>query len=200
MNHHLPKLPFERDALKPYISEETIEFHYGKHHQAYVDKLNALIPGTKFEDADLITIIKNADGGIFNNAAQVWNHTFYFEGFSGDGRREPAGDLAEAIKASFGSFDKFKEEFGMAAANLFGSGWAWLVKNNNGSLSIVQKSNAENPLQQGLKPVLTCDVWEHAYYLQYKNDRNQWVDNFMKLANWDFAAKQLELAKNIFTP
>ncbi|MBS0011192.1 MAG: superoxide dismutase [Bacteroidales bacterium] len=190
MNYQLPKLPYERDALKPYISEETIDYHYGKHHQAYVDKLNALIPGTKFEDADLVSIIKNADGGIFNNAAQVWNHTFYFESFSGDGRREPGGELAEAIKASFGSFDKFKDEFGAAAANLFGSGWAWLVKNNNGSLSIVQKSNAENPLRDGLHPVLTCDVWEHAYYIDYRNKRPEYIKSFWEIIDWDIIASR----------
>ncbi|HDZ40486.1 MAG TPA: superoxide dismutase [Bacteroidetes bacterium] len=190
MTHHLPKLPFERDALKPYISEETIEYHYGKHHQAYVDKLNALIPGTKFEDADLVTIIKNADGGIFNNAAQVWNHTFYFEGFSGSGRREPAGELAEAVKASFGSFEKFKEDFGNAAVSLFGSGWAWLVKNNNGSLSILQKSNAENPVRNGLKPVLTCDVWEHAYYIDYRNKRPDYIKSFWEIIDWDIIASR----------
>ncbi|MEE4214208.1 MAG: superoxide dismutase [Bacteroidales bacterium] len=190
MNHHLPKLPYEKDALKPYISEETLEYHYGKHHQGYVDKLNGMLPGSKFEDADLITIIKNADGGIFNNAAQVWNHTFYFESFSADGRREPAGELAEAINASFGSFDKFREEFGAAAASLFGSGWAWLVKNNNGSLSIVQKANAENPLCDGLKPVLTCDVWEHAYYIDYRNKRPEYIKSFWEIIDWDIIASR----------
>ncbi|MGM0665979.1 MAG: superoxide dismutase [Bacteroidota bacterium] len=190
MNHHLPKLPYEKDALKPYISEETLDYHYGKHHQGYVDKLNGMLPGSKFEDADLITIIKNADGGIFNNAAQVWNHTFYFESFSADGRREPAGELAEAINASFGSFDKFREEFGAAAASLFGSGWAWLVKNNNGSLSIVQKANAENPLCDGLKPVLTCDVWEHAYYIDYRNKRPEYIKSFWEIIDWDIIASR----------
>lgn len=190
MNHHLPKLPYEKDALKPYISEETLDYHYGKHHQGYVDKLNGMLPGSKFEDADLITIIKNADGGIFNNAAQVWNHTFYFESFSADGRREPAGELAEAINASFGSFDKFREEFGAAAASLFGSGWAWLVKNNNGSLSIVQKANAENPLCDGLKPVLTCDVWEHAYYIDYRNKRPDYIKSFWEIIDWDIIASR----------
>ena len=190
MNHHLPKLPYEKDALKPYISEETLDYHYGKHHQGYVDKLNGMLPGSKFEDADLITIIKNADGGIFNNAAQVWNHTFYFETFSADGRREPAGELAEAINASFGSFDKFREEFGAAAASLFGSGWAWLVKNNNGSLSIVQKANAENPLSDGLKPLLTCDVWEHAYYIDYRNKRPEYIKSFWEIIDWDIIASR----------
>ncbi len=190
MNYHLPKLPFERDALKPYISEETIDYHYGKHHQAYADKLNGLLPGSKFETADLVTIIKNADGGIFNNAAQVWNHTFYFECFSGNGRKEPAGELAEAIKSSFSSFEKFKEDFGTAAASLFGSGWAWLVKNNNGSLSIVQKPNAENPLRDGLKPILTCDVWEHAYYIDYRNKRPDYIKSFWEIIDWEIIASR----------
>jgi len=190
MNHQLPKLPFERDALKPYLSEETIDYHYGKHHQAYVDKLNALLPGSQFEDAGLVSLIKNADGAIFNNAAQVWNHTFYFESFSKDGRREPAGELAEAIKASFGSFDEFKVNFGEKAAGLFGSGWAWLVKNNNGSLSIVQKPNAENPLRDGFKPVLTCDVWEHAYYIDYRNKRPDYIKSFWEIVDWDIIASR----------
>ncbi|MBN1387671.1 MAG: superoxide dismutase [Bacteroidales bacterium] len=190
MNHKLPKLPFERDALKPYISEETIDYHYGKHHQAYVDKLNSLLPGSQFEEAGLVTIIKNADGAIFNNAAQVWNHTFYFESFSKDGRREPAGELAEAMIASYGSFENFKMKFGEEAAGLFGSGWAWLVKNNNGSLSIVQKSNAENPLRDGFKPILTCDVWEHAYYIDYRNKRPDYIKSFWEIVDWDIIASR----------
>lgn len=190
MKHELPKLPYEKDALKPYISEETIEYHYGKHHSTYVDKLNGLIAGSQFEDAGLESIIKNAEGGIFNNAAQVWNHTFYFEGFSPDGSREPAGELAEAIKASFGSFEKFKEEFSTAGATLFGSGWVWLVKNNNGGLSIVQKSNAENPLQDGQKPLLTCDVWEHAYYIDYRNKRPDYIKSFWEIVDWDIIARR----------
>ncbi|MEA1887868.1 MAG: superoxide dismutase [Bacteroidota bacterium] len=190
MNHQLPKLPFERDALKPHISEETIDYHYGKHHQKYVDTLNSLIPGTQFEDANLESIIKNADGAIFNNGAQVWNHTFYFESFSKDGRREPDGELAEAIKSSFGSFDKFKIKFGEEAASLFGSGWAWLIKNNNGSLSIIQKSNAENPLRDGLKPILTCDVWEHAYYIDYRNKRPDYIKSFWEIIDWDIIASR----------
>ncbi|MDZ7737779.1 MAG: superoxide dismutase [Bacteroidales bacterium] len=190
MKHELPKLPYEKDALEPYISEETIEYHYGKHHSTYVDKLNGLIAGSQFEDAGLESIIKNAEGGIFNNAAQVWNHTFYFEGFSPDGSREPAGELAEAIKASFGSFEKFKEEFSTAGATLFGSGWVWLVKNNNGGLSIVQKSNAENPLQDGQKPLLTCDVWEHAYYIDYRNKRPDYIKSFWEIVDWDIIARR----------
>lgn len=190
MNHELPKLPFERDALKPYLSEETIDYHYGKHHKAYVDKLNALLPGSQFEDAGLISLIKNADGPIFNNAAQVWNHTFYFEGFSPDGPREPSGVIAEAIDASFGSFDKFKEKFNEEAAGLFGSGWAWLVENNNGSVAIVKKSNAENPIRDGLKPLLTCDVWEHAYYIDYRNKRPDYLKSFWEIVDWDIIASR----------
>ncbi len=190
MNHKLPKLPYEKDALKPYISEETIDFHYGKHHQAYVDKLNGLIPGTQFEDAGLEAIIKNADGGIFNNGAQVWNHSFYFSSFSPDGRREPSGELSDAINGTFGSFDKFREEFNNSAATLFGSGWAWLVKNKDGKLSIVQKSNAGNPLRDGLTPLLTCDVWEHAYYIDYRNKRPDYLKSFWEIIDWDIIASR----------
>jgi len=190
MNHKLPKLPYEKDALKPYISEETIDFHYGKHHQAYVDKLNGLIPGTQFEDAGLEAIIKNADGGIFNNGAQVWNHSFYFSSFSPDGRREPSGELSDAINGTFGSFEKFREEFNNKAATLFGSGWAWLVKNKDGKLSIVQKSNAGNPLRDGLTPLLTCDVWEHAYYIDYRNKRPDYLKSFWEIIDWDIIASR----------
>ncbi|MCF8221553.1 MAG: superoxide dismutase [Bacteroidales bacterium] len=190
MNHKLPKLPYEKDALKPYISEETIDFHYGKHHQAYVDKLNGLIPGTQFEDAGLEAIIKNADGGIFNNGAQVWNHSFYFSSFSPEGRREPSGELSDAINGTFGSFEKFREEFNKSAATLFGSGWAWLVKNKDGKLSIVQKSNAGNPLRDGLTPLLTCDVWEHAYYIDYRNKRPDYLKSFWEIIDWDIIASR----------
>lgn len=190
MNHKLPKLPYEKDALKPYISEETLDYHYGKHHQAYVDKLNGLIPGTQFEDAGLEAIIKNADGGLFNNGAQVWNHTFYFESFSTDGRREPSGELSDAINGTFGSFEKFREEFINSAATLFGSGWAWLVKNKDGKLSIVQKSNAGNPLRDGLTPLLTCDVWEHAYYIDYRNKRPDYLKSFWEIIDWDIIASR----------
>ena len=151
MTFELPKLPYKLNALIPYISEETLDYHYGKHHQAYVNNLNGLIPGTEFEKADLERIIKKAEGGIFNNAAQVWNHTFYFESFSPDGRKIPQGAIADAIKGSFGSFDAFKEQFNKAAATLFGAGWAWLEKKEDGSLLIVQESNAGNPLRKQLK-------------------------------------------------
>lgn len=190
MAFELPKLPYKLNALDPFISEETLEYHYGKHHQAYVNNLNGLVPGTEFENADLETIIRKAEGGIFNNAAQVWNHTFYFDAFSKDGRKEPKGDLAEAIKKSFSSLDSFKEQFNKAAGTLFGSGWAWLAKNQDGSLQIIQESNAGNPIRKGLKPLLTCDVWEHAYYIDYRNKRPDYVKNFWEILDWDVVAKR----------
>ncbi len=191
MKHVLPKLPYSPEALEPHISKKTIEYHYGKHHMTYVKKLNDLIPGTPFEEAGLEAIIMKADGGIFNNAAQVWNHTFYWEGFSADGGCEPEGALLEAINRDFGSFDKFKEDFSTAAATLFGSGWTWLVKNPDGGLEIVQTSNADNPLRAGKTPILTCDVWEHAYYLDYQNRRPEHIAAFWKLVDWQKVAKRL---------
>ncbi|HLP74357.1 MAG TPA: superoxide dismutase [Bacteroidales bacterium] len=190
MAFELPKLPYNRDALVPFISEETLEYHYGKHHQAYVNNLNGLVPGTEFENASLETIIKKAEGGIFNNGAQVWNHTFYFEAFSKNGRKAPSGELAEAVNRSFGSFDAFKEQFSKAGATLFGSGWAWLAKGNDGSLQIVAESNAGNPLRKGLKPVMTCDVWEHAYYIDYRNKRPDYIKNFWEILDWDIVASR----------
>lgn len=190
MAFELPKLPYKQDALVPYISEETLDFHYGKHHLAYVNNLNGLVPGTEFEMANLEAIIKKAEGPIFNNAAQVWNHTFYFESFSKDGRRLPAGALEEAIKASFGSFDAFREQFNKAAATLFGAGWAWLAKKEDGTLMIVQESNAGNPLRKGLTPLLTCDVWEHAYYIDYRNKRPDYIKSFWEIVDWDIVAKR----------
>ncbi len=185
MKFELPELPYAADALEPTISKKTIEFHYGKHHQAYVNNLNNLVVGTEFENADLETIIKKANGGIFNNGAQVWNHTFYFMSFSPKGGGEPSGALAKAIDKTFGNFESFKEDFGKAAATLFGSGWAWLVKDAKGELKIVQTSNAANPMTQGLTPILTCDVWEHAYYLDYQNKRPDYIANFWKLIDWN---------------
>jgi Fe-Mn family superoxide dismutase len=184
MKFELPPLPYAIDALEPHISKTTLEYHHGKHHQAYVNNVNKLIPGTEFENADLETIIKKADGGIFNNGAQVWNHTFYFNQFSPSGGGEPAGALAEAINKSFGSFEAFKDEFSKAAATLFGSGWAWLVKKDDGSLEIVKESNAGNPIRNGLTPVLTCDVWEHAYYLDKQNKRPDYIADFWKIVDW----------------
>jgi len=185
MKFELPVLPYAQDALEPVISQKTIEFHYGKHHQAYVNNLNNLIEGTEFENADLETIIKKSEGGIFNNAAQVWNHTFYFTSFSPKGGGEPVGALADAIVKEFGSFDAFKEAFSKAAATLFGSGWAWLVKDQQGALKIVQTGNAANPMTDGLTPILTCDVWEHAYYLDYQNKRPDYIASFWKLIDWE---------------
>lgn len=184
MSFELPKLPYALNALEPVISQKTLEFHYGKHHQAYVNNLNNLVPGTRFENASLETIIKEADGGIFNNGAQVWNHTFFFHSLAPNAGVEPSGALADAIKKDFGSFAEFKEKFSKAAVTLFGSGWAWLVKNEAGKLEIVQESNAGNPIRKGLNPILTCDVWEHAYYLDYQNRRPDFVESFWKLVDW----------------
>ena len=184
MSFELPTLPYAKNALEPYISEKTLDFHYGKHHQAYVNNLNNLIQGTKFENADLETIIKESEGGIFNNGAQVWNHTFYFMQFAADGCDEPKNELKKAIEAEFGSVESFKEEFSKAAATLFGSGWAWLVKDEAGKLSIVQTSNAANPLRSGLTPLITCDVWEHAYYLDKQNARPKYIEDFWKVLDW----------------
>jgi Fe-Mn family superoxide dismutase len=190
MSFELPKLPYKLNALVPYISEETLDFHYGKHHQTYVNNLNGLVPGTEYENASLESIIKKAEGGIYNNAAQVWNHTFYFESFSLDGRKIPAGILADAISSSFGSFDSFKDQFNKAAATLFGAGWAWLVKNDDGSLQIIQESNAGNPLRKGLKPIMTCDLWEHAYYIDYRNRRPDYIKSFWEILDWELVAKR----------
>ncbi len=188
MSFELPKLQYALNALEPVISQKTLEFHYGKHHQAYVNNLNNLVPGTKFENASLETIIKEADGGIFNNGAQVWNHTFFFNSLAPDAGGEPSGALADSINKDFGSFSEFKEKFSKSAVTLFGSGWAWLVKNDAGKLEIVQEPNAGNPLRKGLNPILTCDVWEHAYYLDYQNRRPDFVESFWKLVDWKTVA------------
>lgn len=185
MTFELPPLPYAQDALEPFISANTLSFHYGKHHQAYVNNLNNLIKGTKFENGyTLEQIIMESDGGIFNNAAQVWNHTFYWETLGG-GRSIPQGNLLNAIESNFGSFDKFKEMFSDASVKLFGSGWTWLVKDTGGKLSIRQTSNAANPMTDGFTPLLTCDVWEHAYYLDYQNKRPDYVKNFWEIINWN---------------
>ncbi|MFW5793713.1 MAG: superoxide dismutase [Bacteroidota bacterium] len=191
MAFELPALPFDKNALEPHISQKTIEFHYGKHHQAYVNKLNGLIKGTKFENSPLEDIIKNSDGGVFNNAAQIWNHTFYWNCLSPMGGGFPEGKLMEVIEENFGSFEKFKENFSDAAATLFGSGWVWLVKNKEGKLEIIKESNAGNPITKGLTPLLTCDVWEHAYYLDYQNKRPDYIDAFWELVDWEKVASQL---------
>ena len=188
MEHKLPELPYALDALAPTISKETLEFHYGKHHQTYVTNLNNLIKGTEFENASLEEIVKKSSGGIFNNAAQVWNHTFYWFGLSPNGGGEPTGALAEAINAKWGSFDEFKKAFNAVAAGTFGSGWAWLVKAADGSLDLVSTSNAATPLTTDKTPLLTCDVWEHAYYIDYRNSRPNYLEGFWKLVNWNFVA------------
>ena len=190
MVHELPPLPYAKNALVPYISEETIEYHYSKHHQTYVTNLNNLIKGTKFESLSLEDSVKQSSGGIFNNAAQVWNHTFYWNCLSPNGGGEPSGALADAINKKFGSFANFKEEFTKCAVTTFGSGWAWLVKNPDGSLEIVSTSNAGTPLTQDKTALLTCDVWEHAYYIDYRNLRPKYVESFWNLVNWEFAARQ----------
>jgi Fe-Mn family superoxide dismutase len=186
MEHKLPELPYAKDALAPTISAETLEYHYGKHHAAYVTNLNKLIPGTEFENMSLEDIVKKASGGIFNNAAQIWNHTFYWNCLAPNAGGEPTGDLAAAINKAFGSFAAFKEKFSTTAVGTFGSGWAWLVKNADGSLAIESTSNAANPMTAGKKPLLTCDVWEHAYYIDYRNARPKYVESFWNLVNWKF--------------
>jgi Fe-Mn family superoxide dismutase len=189
MKHKLPDLPYSKNALEPHISAETLEYHHGKHHAAYVNNLNNLIGGTEFEKASLEDIILKSSGGVFNNAAQIWNHSFYWNCLKPGGGGEPAGPLAEVIKSAFGSFENLKKEFSQKAVTLFGSGWAWLVKNKDGSIAIEQMSNAGTPMTDGKKALITCDVWEHAYYIDYRNARPKYVEAFWNLVNWDFAAK-----------
>ena len=190
MEHKLPALPYAPDALAPHMSKETFEYHYGKHHQAYVTNLNNLIKGTEFENMGLEDIVKKSSGGVFNNAAQVWNHTFFWNSMKPAGGGAPSGKLAEAINKKFGSFDAFKEAFTKSAVGNFGSGWTWLVKKSDGSVDIVNTSNAATPLTGGDTALLTIDVWEHAYYIDYRNARPKFVETFLgSLANWDFAAK-----------
>lgn len=189
MAFELPPLPYPKNALAPHMSEETLEFHHGKHHQTYVTNLNNLVPGTEFEGKSLEEIVKTSSGGIFNNAAQIWNHTFFWSCLSPNGGGEPTDALANAINRSFGSFDKFKEEFTKCAVTTFGSGWAWLVENKDGSLALVSTSNAGCPLTAGQTPLLTCDVWEHAYYIDHRNARPAFLAAFWNLVNWEFAAK-----------
>jgi Fe-Mn family superoxide dismutase len=196
MSITLPDLPYAQDALEPHISSKTLSFHYGKHHNAYVTNLNKLIEGTEHENASLEDIIKNSEGGVFNNAAQVWNHTFYWNSMKPNGGGNPEGELANKINQAFGSFDKFKEEFANAAATQFGSGWAWLVLDGD-ELKIVKTANAETPLTNGQIPLLTIDVWEHAYYLDFQNKRPDYIQTFLNnLANWEFAAENLDNATN----
>ncbi len=188
MEHTLPELPYAMDALAPTISKETLEFHYGKHHQTYVTNLNNLIKGTEFESMSLEDIIMKSSGGLFNNAAQIWNHTFYWNCLSPNGGGEPSGELAAAINAKFGSFASFKEEFSKCAITTFGSGWGWLVKNSDGSIELASTSNAGTPMTNGQTALMTCDVWEHAYYIDFRNARPKYLEAFWGLVNWDFVA------------
>ena len=187
----LPPLPYSRDALEPHISAETIDYHYGKHHQTYVTNLNNQIKGTELEDAPLETIVRKAQGGMFNNAAQVWNHNLYWLCLAPNGGGAPSGKLAEAIDKAFGSFDTFKEEFTKLSIGTFGSGWGWLVQRPDGSLGLVSTSNAGTPITGEDTPLLTCDVWEHAYYIDYRNARPKYLEHFWNLVNWEFVASRL---------
>ncbi len=189
MEHTLPPLPYAKDALQPHISAETLEYHYGKHHQAYVTNLNNQIKGTEFENLSLEEIIKKSQGGVFNNSAQVWNHTFFWNCMTPNGGGAPTGPVADAINAKWGSFDKFKEEFQKSAVGNFGSGWTWLVKKTDGTVDIVNTSNAGTPLTTDNVALLTCDVWEHAYYIDYRNARPKFVEAWWNVVNWDFVNK-----------
>ncbi len=188
----LPNLPYTQNALEPHITANTLSFHHGKHHNAYVTNLNKLIPGTEFENLSLEEIIKKSSGGIFNNAAQIWNHTFFWHSMKPNGGGAPSGKIADKITADFGSYEKFREEFVNAATTQFGSGWAWLVLDKSGKLKVIKTPNAETPLTTGDKPILTIDVWEHAYYLDFQNRRPDYINTFLdKLVNWDFANQNL---------
>jgi Fe-Mn family superoxide dismutase len=191
MTFTLPPLPYSMDALSPHVSQETLEYHYGKHHQTYVTNLNKLVTDTEFASMSLEEIIKKAKGGIFNNAAQVWNHTFYWHCLSPKGGKEPTGKLADAITKHFGSFAAFKEQFTQTAITTFGSGWAWLVQDAAGDLKIISTSNAGTPMTEGLTALLTCDVWEHAYYIDYRNARPEYLNAFWSLVNWEFASNNM---------
>jgi len=190
MAFELPSLPYAKSALAPHISEETLDFHHGKHHKTYVDNLNNLVPGTEYEGKSLEEIIKVSSGGIFNNAAQVWNHTFYWHCLSPNGGGEPTGELADAISETFGSFENFKEEFTKTSVTTFGSGWGWLVKTSDGKLELASTIGAGNPMTEGKTPLLTCDVWEHAYYVDYRNARPAYLKAFWELVNWEYVAEQ----------
>ena len=191
MEHTLPPLPYAKDALQPHISAETLEYHYGKHHATYVTNLNNLIKGTEFENMSLEEIVKKSSGGVFNNSAQVWNHTFFWNCMTPNGGGTPTGPVADAITAKWGSFDKFKEEFSKSALGNFGSGWTWLVQKADGGVDIVNTSNAHTPLASDDKALLTCDVWEHAYYIDYRNARAKFVEAFWNLVNWEFVSKNM---------
>ncbi|GHA76344.1 superoxide dismutase [Cognatilysobacter bugurensis] len=192
MAFELPPLPYDRAALEPHISGETLDYHYGKHHKAYVDNLNKLVEGTEHANRSLEEIIRNSQGPVFNNSAQVWNHTFFWNCMSPDGGGEPTGKLADGINAAFGSFAAFKEQFSDVAIKTFGSGWAWLVQRPDGSLALVSTSNANTPLTSEDTPLLTCDVWEHAYYIDYRNARPKFVEAFWNVVNWNFVASSMK--------
>ncbi|MBX3018510.1 MAG: superoxide dismutase [Fe] [Bdellovibrionaceae bacterium] len=191
MTYELPPLPYALDALAPHMSKETLEYHHGKHHKTYVDNLNKLVPGSAHDGQDLETLVKTASGPIFNNAAQVWNHTFFWNCLSPQGGGEPKGELARALARDFGSVAEFKDKFADISIKQFGSGWGWLVQNREGRLQLVSTSNAGCPLTEGLTPLLTCDVWEHAYYIDHRNRRPDYLAAFWKIVNWDFAQKNL---------
>lgn len=191
MAFELPALPYEQNALEPHISAETLEYHYGKHHKSYVDKLNGLVEGTDLANASLEDVVRQSEGGVFNNAAQIWNHSFYWNCLSPNGGGEPTGALADAINAAFGSFEAFKEEFTNAALTNFGSGWTWLVQHADGSVALSNTSNAGCPLTEGVTPLMTVDVWEHAYYIDYRNARPKYMDAFWNLVNWEFVASNM---------
>ena len=191
MTHKLPALPFGPNDLDPFLSAETLEFHHGKHHQAYVDNLNKLTASTSLEDASLEDLIKTADGGVFNNAAQVWNHTFYWNCLKGGGGSTPSSEMTARIERAFGGLDAFRDQFNQAAIGRFGSGWAWLVKTADGALAITTTANADNPMRDGATPLLTCDVWEHAYYIDYRNARPKYLSDFWAFVNWEFVEKNL---------
>jgi Fe-Mn family superoxide dismutase len=190
--HELPALPYSKDALAPYISRETLEYHHGKHHRAYVNKLNQLVQGTEFEAMTLHELIRKSTGSIFNNAAQIWNHSFYWNCLDPKGGGKPAGALARAIDASFGSFDEFTAQFKGCATAKFGSGWTWLTKHADGTLSISNSDDADNPLRLNQVPLLTCDIWEHAYYIDYRNERSKYVEAYWHLVNWDFVTSNYD--------
>ena len=192
MSFELPQLPYEMNALEPHISKETLEYHYGKHHAAYVNNLNKLTEGKPEAEQSLENLIKSTSGGLFNNAAQIWNHTFYWHCLSPNGGGEPTGNLLKAVNTAFGSFADFKEKFSTSAATNFGSGWTWLVKNVDGSLEIVNTDDAGNPMTDGYTPLMTLDIWEHAYYIDYRNARPEYIKHFWELVNWDFVAKNFE--------
>ncbi len=191
MEHKLPELPYPNNSLEPHISQETLEFHHGKHHQAYINKLNELIKGTKYEKMDLVEIILSSEGQIFNNAAQAWNHTFFWNCMRPDGGQEPNGKVAELINKKWGNFEKCREEFSEKAVANFGSGWTWLVQGNKG-IEIMNTSNADTPKAHNLKALLTLDVWEHAYYIDYRNERPEFVEAFWNVVNWDFVNSNLQ--------